>query len=256
MATDWVNGYLERDEYRRAVARGQVNGAQLFGAYGKRTTSGAASGVVWPNGAYAFPAAAGVQMSVVSTSANDAAAGTGIRTMDIHYLDANLDSQFERVTLNGLTPVLTVATNIRFIQCMHVVTAGSGKAAAGTITASNAGQDYSQIDPGAVRCSSSVRMVPRGKRLIIYAMAAGAVSGTAAAQVVVEPASPTFEEHNFTADGIFVPVAAGAFQDNSLAISAAALGAYTEGQAFGMIFSADKACTVVASWFGILENAA
>lgn len=39
-------------------------------------------------------------MSVVSSSANDADAGTGTQQVHIHYLDANYNIGFEIVTLN------------------------------------------------------------------------------------------------------------------------------------------------------------
>ena len=236
------------------IARGLIPGAQPYSGFGKRTTTGAESNVLWPNGAYAFPASAGVQMSLVSTSADDAAAGTGVRTLELHYLDASLAEQSETVTMNGTTPVLTVATNIRFIQYMHLVTAGSGKAAAGNISASNGGSTYSYIGTGEVRCSSSVRMVPAGKRIIVQAMFAGSVSGSGAAGTIVNLATPSFAGHDFIASGIFIPLASGAFQDNSAGTTLACPMAFAEGQVVGMTFTTDKAATIVGSWFGWMEN--
>lgn len=241
--------------YTLNVSRGRISGAEPFAAYGEKTTAGADSGVLWPNGAFVFPAAAGVQMSIVSTSANDTAAGTGIRTVDIHYLDANLAPMIETVTMNGTTPVLTVATNIRFIQCLHMATYGSGNAAAGNITASNGGNTHSYIAIGDVRCSSSVRMVPAGKRLIVTDVFGGSTSGTAAASAIVRAATPTFDTHDFTSSSIFVPIAAAAFQDGSTGLKLACPITFTAGQSFGMVFEVDKAATIVGSWFGWLENA-
>src|SRR5512139_3268256 len=134
--TPFSNTY--KQDYATAVARGDVLNAEPFGGYGELTTAGAVNNqIIWPDGVYTIPPAAGVQMSLVSTSASDGVAGTGIRSLDIHYLDNTLTPQIETVVLNGLTPVLTVATNIRFIQCMHMITFGTGKAAAGVITATN-----------------------------------------------------------------------------------------------------------------------
>lgn len=249
-----ITSYPVSTDYTYDVARGKITGAQPFGGYGRKVTTGADSGVLWPNGAYAFPAAAGVQMSVVSTSANDSAAGTGIRTIEIHYLDANLAEQVEALTMNGTTPVLTVATNIRFIQCIHGLTFGGGKAAAGNISASNGGNTYGYVAVGGTRCTSSVRMVPAGKRLIVTSLYAGSVSGTAAASSSINAATPTFEGHDLTSSNIFFELASAAFQDNSGGISIPCPLAFTEGQSFGMTFSTDKAATVVCSWFGWLEN--
>ena len=58
-------------------------------------------------------------MKLASTSANDTAAGTGIRKVRIHYLDADHVPHEEVVTLNGLTAVNTVATDIYRINRLH-----------------------------------------------------------------------------------------------------------------------------------------
>lgn len=83
---------------------------------------------------YNEPAVA-AQRSLASANANDSAAGTGARTVRITYYDNVGAGPFtEVVTLNGTTPVNTVATTIRFIESMEVVTAGALGANAGVIT--------------------------------------------------------------------------------------------------------------------------
>lgn len=237
------------------ISRGKITGARPFSGYGKKTTTGADSGVLWPNGSFVFPSSAGVQMSIVSTSASDGVAGTGIRTLDIHYLDANLAEQTETVTLNGTTPVLTVATNIRFIQCMHMVTFGTGKAAAGNISATNGGNTHSYIAVGEVRCTSSVRMVPAGKRLLVNAIYAGSASNPKNAISIINAASPSFDTHDYTTSNVFIPVATASFQDGSGGITLDCPISFTEGQSFGLTFSCDAAAIVSGQWFGWLENA-
>lgn len=75
-----------------------------------------------------------VGRSIVSTSANDTAAGTGARTIKITYMAADGSGPFtETITLNGVTAVNTVATNIALIERMDVMTVGSGGGNAGTI---------------------------------------------------------------------------------------------------------------------------
>lgn len=84
--------------------------------------------------AYNEPATA-AQRSIASANANDTAAGTGARTVRITYFDnAGAGPLTEVVTLNGTAPVNTVATNIRFIESMEVVTAGSLGSNAGIVT--------------------------------------------------------------------------------------------------------------------------
>lgn len=75
------------------------------------------------------------QRSVLSSSANDTAAGTGARTIIITYLDQTGAGPFtETITLNGTTAVNTVATNICFIEEIRVVTAGSTGSNVGIIS--------------------------------------------------------------------------------------------------------------------------
>ena len=84
--------------------------------------------------AYTEPTAA-AQRSIASASVNDTAAGTGARTVRLVYFDGTGAGPFtEDLTLNGTTPVNTVATNIRFIENIFVITVGSGLANAGVIT--------------------------------------------------------------------------------------------------------------------------
>ena len=84
--------------------------------------------------AYVEPAAA-AQRSISSANANDTAAGTGARTVAITYYDnTGVGPLVETVTLNGTTAVNTVATNIRFIERMQVLTVGSTGANVGIIT--------------------------------------------------------------------------------------------------------------------------
>jgi len=79
--------------------------------------------------------AANAQRSMSSSSALDTAAGTGARTVRITYFDTTGAGPFtETITLNGTTFVNTVATDIRFIEKMEVITVGSTRSNAGIIT--------------------------------------------------------------------------------------------------------------------------
>jgi hypothetical protein len=73
-------------------------------------------------------------MIISSSSVDDAAAGTGARTIAIFGLDANYNKINETVALNGETEVNTTNSFLRIFR-MYVVTAGSGATAAGTIYA-------------------------------------------------------------------------------------------------------------------------
>lgn len=237
------------------VARGSIPQARAEGAYGRLVAGGATtSQILWPDATYNIPPAAGVQMTLVSTSANDDKdAGTGIRQVELHYLDANLAEQVELVNLEGLTPVLTVATNIRFIQCLHAHVVGSLKASAGTITASNGGLTYAQISAGQTRCTSSARMVPAGLYLYVEAMSAGAISATADAQVEVELVATELDTHQYTDSGIFLSYGGVGLQSSSAGLQVNTPMRFSPGTIVAFRTSCDKAATIFGSWFGHLE---
>jgi hypothetical protein len=78
---------------------------------------------------------ANAQRSIASASANDSAAGTGARKVRIRYLDSTLTALKEEVvTLNGATPVNTVATDICFIESMVIEDVGAVGGNVGNIT--------------------------------------------------------------------------------------------------------------------------
>jgi hypothetical protein len=73
--------------------------------------------------------------SVKSSSASDASAGTGARTITIYYVDATgATAGTETATLNGTTAVNLVTTTKCFIEKIVVATVGSGGSNAGTIS--------------------------------------------------------------------------------------------------------------------------
>lgn len=108
------------------------------------------------------------QRSIASASANDAAAGTGARTVKITYLTSTGTGPFtETVTLNGTTYVNTVATNICFIEQIEVTTAGSGGTNAGILTLKAAtaggGATIGTINAGDRQTFWAHHYIPTGK---------------------------------------------------------------------------------------------
>ena len=107
----------------------------------------------------------GAQRSLKSASANDAAAGSGARTVRVIYYklaaDGTIRGPFsEVVTLNGQTAVPMVATDLALVERIELVTAGSGGVPAGAITlyaaADGTGTAIAQIGAGQPRtCTPS-----------------------------------------------------------------------------------------------------
>lgn len=156
------------------VAAGNIPGAAPFSFFGERpsATNDTNGEDVWPGVATVipFPPDVGEQMTLVSTSVQDDAVGTGIRTAMLHYLDASGNEQTETIIMDGTTPVDTVATNIRFVQHIHALTVGSNGVAVGTISIykfGSASTIYSVISAGGNMALTCSRMVPAGKTLYI-----------------------------------------------------------------------------------------
>jgi len=241
------------------IARGNIGGSQPFGAFGRITTSSEVTNhLVWANGIWEAPPATGIQLSVVSDDDEDGVGGTGIRSLHVHYLDTDLKPHTEIVTLDGTTPVLTQAEDIRFLQCAHLNTYGSSKAAVGIIVFTNIAetQTYNQIDALENRCSSSARMVPAGKRAIIYGMVGSSVSGTAAVSTTLSVASSFFYDIDYTADSILIQFGSVGLQDGSEAFNLPIPGVFPEGSIVAMICSTNKnsVATITGDWFGWLED--
>lgn len=171
---------------------------QYFSAQGVRTNiSTAVNGDdIWSGTATTMPipASAGEQMSIVSTSAQDKGTtpvGTGIQSVEIHYLNASGIEASEIIILNGTTPVNTTATNIRFVNDFYAKTFGP---AAGNIIIYKTGSAstiYSIINIGHFRHSNTSKMVPEGYICIIESLmiSGGAAAGGKSAQVSLRTTS-------------------------------------------------------------------
>lgn len=118
----------------------------------------------------------GAQRSMNSTSANDTAVGTGAQTVRITYYVQTgtglVTGPFiEIISLNGTAAVNTVATNIRYIEKLEVLTAGSSGENVGTIrlwtgTAAS-GTVFSSINATDGETFLAHHFVPSGKTCYI-----------------------------------------------------------------------------------------
>jgi len=184
-----VNGHegmIHTIGYLTAVGIGKIPGHESFRGFGERSgiTNIAAGNDVWQGTATTVPIPSqtvGEQMTVVSTSAADANAGTGIQTLDVHGLDISGNPQSEVITMNGVTPVNTVRANWRFIQSIHAETVGTGGSAAGTISIYKTGSAsaiYNVLAAGGNMSLNSARMVPLGKTFYLCNLSVMAADNT------------------------------------------------------------------------------
>ena len=245
------------------IARGRMEGAQPVAVSGTITVGGAVTDImIWPGSTVKDPSVApvgGVQMTLVSTSAQDGPTGTGIRTLRFNYLDADLNPQSEIVALDGTTPVVTVATNVRWVGDLTGLTFGSEKHAVGDITVTNSGTRYKLLDLGARATRSTAFRVPAGKRLIIHSLFAGSCSGTAAAKVQASFVASVIGNLDGTVDrfedvGMLFRQGTIELQDNTTTLADGALGAFPAGSILGFRVTTDKGATASAGFYGWLED--
>lgn len=113
-----------------------ITGYNADFSFGRVATAATTRAVVRAT-SYTEPASA-AQRSVLSSSALDAAAGTGARTIRIKYFTSAGVPGTEDIILNGVTPVNTISTTIYYIEEITVLTVGNTGANAGTISLFNA----------------------------------------------------------------------------------------------------------------------
>lgn len=177
------------EDWRLQVSRGDINGIVHRNIFGRNDDADLSSGPedVWtPGGDVNFPASAS-QLNVASSSANDAAAGTGVRTVFIRGLDANWDIVDETLALNGQTIVQTANTYIR-VNRISAASAGSGGVAAGNISIfsgaatsgvpDDATQLWRQIPAARNVCQCAFYSVARNYEAFVYNMFAMIRRGT------------------------------------------------------------------------------
>jgi hypothetical protein len=142
------------EPFELQVARGQIPGHSIIHVFGFNPDVDTLEETVWPiDGILGHPPSPTV-MSISSTSANDAAAGTGARTVLVEGVNGTGGLVQEIITLNGQTAVNTVNT-YDAIERMVVLTVGSGGvnagliyAGTGTVTAGVPAVPYSVIGVG------------------------------------------------------------------------------------------------------------
>jgi hypothetical protein len=120
------------EPFELQVARGQIAWHSVVHVWGYNPDVDTSEETVWPDGGTTPVPPAATVMKVTSSSASDASAGTGARTVLIQGLDSVHNVISEVVTLNGQTTVLTTKQFLH-INYITVMTVGSGGKNAGII---------------------------------------------------------------------------------------------------------------------------
>lgn len=125
----------------------------------------------------------GQTLYLVSTSASDAAAGVGARTVRTVYLDSNGLEKVRTDTLNGTTPV-SIGSGYSFIQWMEVATVGSNDVSVGNLTisstngAATVATTFEYVKAGGNRSLSGRYKVPSNCRAHLGHWDCAAISNT------------------------------------------------------------------------------
>lgn len=158
---------LRVEDYYPMIAQGKIEGRTPFSRAGKILNPGTVGFEIISNVPVIHPG--GIQLQIVSTSANDAIAGTGVQKIRIKYYDSDSVAQQEIVEMNGTTPVNTTATDINRIECARAFQVGSGNVAAGIITVKDTGATnlYSQIDANENFCPRCLHYAVPGSKSFV-----------------------------------------------------------------------------------------
>ena len=171
------------------IARGNRPGAESVYIIGYNGDVDNSVEDLWPVGGSYVPPTVGMQMEVVSSSANDTSAGTGVRSVEVRYLDSGFNHITETVTMNGTTPVATAATDILRINRLHTETVGSGGEAAGEIDIRHLDDTpiYSRIETGSNIDTVAFATVPEGETayLTSWSVGVGHLSGNRYARFIL-----------------------------------------------------------------------
>ena len=174
VSLDVVNNKIRTisTDYLYEIAEGNIEGHEAWVNFGYSGTVGTGSTDIWSKtGVYTFPGTP-IQMAVSSSSDEDAAAGTGVQTVHIHYLDGNFVENVGTVILNGTALVNTAGTNIYRINRVEAAAVGTyGKAVGAISVTGTAGTVfYDNISAGFLQSRNSAYTVPAGKSLYIVSV--------------------------------------------------------------------------------------
>lgn len=142
--------------YEDEVSLGLREGKFTVNKFGKNVDLDIGTELIAPYGGDLVVLSAAEQLSIVSTSANDAPGGTGTSQIIIEAVNGDWDLDGEIVTLNGTTPVLTTKSYLG-VNRIRAIASGTNLSNVGTITATNniTGNIAAQIDPndgGSLQC--------------------------------------------------------------------------------------------------------
>lgn len=179
--------FAQMYNFELEAARGNISGISSGNKFGKNIAVTTYEDIWQNGGTFASPTTADV-VNFASSSANDTAAGTGARTLQISGVDTNWRSVTETITLRGTTNVPTV-NKYWGINRVIVLTAGSGGTNAGTITGTSTGTGtpvLATIVIGKAQTQQCIYFVPAGYTCYITRLNVSQTNTTSTATLQAE----------------------------------------------------------------------
>lgn len=162
-------------EYMHAALRGVIPGVRrvIFGGTNTDLDTASVPEDIWGGDGLIPRPTTAESWEIVSSSANDAAAGIGARTVVLTTLDGSYAEVTQVVTLNGLTAV-ALAGSHRFINSGRIATAGSNGGGVGTLTIRVAGAGAARAYIGTEGLLNQAKFtVPAGHYLDLHSIIIG-----------------------------------------------------------------------------------
>lgn len=153
--------------WRDQLALGMTPGMADIRRFGVNPDLTAGTADVWVvGGQRVLPTTAG-QVSIASTSAQDAPTGTGIRRVRVIGLDSDYRYKFEDIDLNGTTPVLSTDSDWWRVNRMFGILGGSSQSAVGTIDATLDSNIQARVTAGRGQTLQCLHTVQANTTLVV-----------------------------------------------------------------------------------------
>lgn len=153
------------NDFNDDISLGKVNGQALFAVVSNSVVVGTTFEDIWSGGGNLVYPTANETWEVVSSDANDTAAGSGAREVTIVSMEDDYIEKVTTVALNGTTPVTVSGVHFRVNSFFVSDVGGYRVANLGTITLRvvSAGATRSVIQADSVGSFSSHHTIPLGK---------------------------------------------------------------------------------------------
>lgn len=173
-----------------AAFTGGLQGISVANVIGINTdidTATVPQGILIQGGLYSWPAAA-ESWEIVSSSASDAATGTGARTIRLDVLDGNYVPFSLTVALNGTTPVAVPGSWLRVNDMRITGAVGSAESNVGVITlrVTGAGATRAQMAATKGRAQQAIYTVPAGLTAFASHAKVGIINSQAQSDATIE----------------------------------------------------------------------